>query len=694
MKVYADRTALAGYTSPKKESRLMPTQAARRSSIFRRHACPPALAALTLALPAAPAALADASPAPPEPTVLLPATAELAKADFRIRDALDAAGPDTAELLQHVATLTNPWLGGRAPGDRGGRLAADYLAHHFAALGLDPAFPELAPADPAALPADLAHRAGYLQPFRLAATVASAEGSLLVPKAPAFEQGDDFTVMGFSASGSARAPLAFAGYSIADGPGGYSSFLPPDDAQPGAGALEGRIAVMLRFEPMDPDGRSRWGRGGGSWSGRAGLESKIRAAREAGAVGVLLVNHPDADDPRAGRLAPASRTSYGFDAGVPVLMLTADAADALLRAAGEPHWTIDALKVLADRGSHQAVRLGDRPVEADAAVTRRPIDAFNVGGVLRGAGPLADEIVAIGAHFDHLGDGSFGSRDPAAAGETHPGADDNASGTAGLVVAARRLARAYDRLPADTPRRSILFLGFDAEERGLLGARHLAASDAGLDDERLAALLNMDMIGRLRDDALTANGTGTAPIWNDLLPELARRHGIDLTFNPAGAGASDHTPFYRAGVPVLHFISNLHPDYHTPRDTFDTLNYAGAARVVAFVADLALELATRDDAPEFASTTPPRPDIVIGVQLGRAAPDEPGVPVMRPTPGDPADRAGVAAGDRIVELRGVEIDDVNDLLGVLMHASAGDELPMTVVRDGERLELNIVPRAR
>jgi hypothetical protein len=617
-----------------------------------------------------------------------------------------AAGDDLAALTnvyrQHIETLADPFMEGRAPGTKGNRVAADYVEFHFRRLGLAPAFPsEAGPSFRQVFEAPASSRPGdSVVKEREAVT---AGGVNLQP-------GVDFEATLNSASTAFTGPLRFAGYAIAEGEDGYSSFPEgtPDNA------LEGAIAVIFRFEPMNDDGSSRWATE--RWSARAAIDPKIRLAIAKGAKGVIIVNPPNAKDDRAKTVdgwSISSRRTFE----VPIVLMSPEGADRLLSAArnGAPGPSILDLRRRADQAGGVEDLGGSATI--DVAMKRVPLMTDNVAAVLPGRGPLAGEYVVIGAHYDHVGYGYFGSRDGASGrGIIHPGADDNASGTAGMLVAARILADAYRTLPQDTPLRSILFIGFCAEESGLNGSRYYAQNPIA-SIEAHQAMINLDMIGRLREGRLEAHGVGTAKGFLDWLTPFFNASGLTVGPRNSGVGPSDHASFANAGIPVLFLHTGLHAEYHRTIDTADTINVEGGAVVSDLAARLALALAARDKL-EFTSArgrlsdaenTPNNPNdparahgeeggiqdpnqpqqrmggvsVRFGIAPGDYSGDEPGVLVGEVMDGLPAALAGLKAGDRMISWNGTKIEDVESWMPLLATHKPGDKVTIVYVRDGK-----------
>jgi len=312
----------------------------------------------------------------------------------------------------------------------------------------------------------------------------------------------------------------------------------------------------------------------------------------------------------------------------------------------------------------------------------------NVLAALRGSDQaLADEWIVIGAHYDHLG---LGGVDSLAPGEPaiHNGADDNASGVAAVLGAAEALAA------GPRPARSILFALFTGEESGLLGSAHFVEHST-VAPGRLVAMINLDMVGRLGDGPLIVYGVDTAEEWQALLGPAADRVGVPIATRGEGFGPSDHTSFYLHDVPVLHFFTNTHADYHKPTDDWQRIDEGGLQRVTALVSEVARAAADRPDALTLrrgAGTPPPPPGQVAGygAYLGTVpdfTPVERGVLLGGVTAGSPADRAGIRAGDVIVRIGTHEVADLQAMTDALRAHEPGDVVEVRVLRDGAEVAL-------
>ncbi|MFO0874950.1 MAG: M28 family peptidase [Phycisphaerales bacterium] len=439
-------------------------------------------------------------------------------------------GPDAAEWYQHVLTLSNPNFEGRAPGTPGMERAADYVEWWIKRNGLKPAFP----AESDAAPASSSERAGgaaagaatvstapwtsHRQYFNLPGggiEVKRGELALLAAGAPAggaLKRDDEFVVLGSSGSGEISAPLVFVGYGIKEGKNGYTSFGPET-------RLDGRIAVLFRYEPMDEEGQSLWS--DRRFSEYAAILPKLNELAARGAAGVIMVNPPGSKYGKRG-LETTDSSQFGGEFRIPLVQVSEDVAERLLAAAdpdaaGRPGAAGRSLmqwRRLADTGEAKSVNLAEgAKVRLATDVSVKKIRACNLGGVLPGRGELASEWLIIGAHYDHVGMGYFGTA-PANRGQLHPGADDNASGTSAVLLLARRFVEQYKNAPPEQPLRSILLCS-PRRSRASMGSRYYAQSNGHRrQDDR------DDQPGHGRPPATTSlsvSGTGTAEGFMDIV---------------------------------------------------------------------------------------------------------------------------------------------------------------------------------
>lgn len=315
----------------------------------------------------------------------------------------------------------------------------------------------------------------------------------------------------------------------------------------------------------------------------------------------------------------------------------------------------------------------------------------NVVAIIRGSDPnLSAQFVVIGAHFDHLGRGGFGALDAQSRDMIRNGADDNASGTAAIM----ELARAFRAAP---PRRSIAIVAFSGEELGLLGSAHFVANPpTPIVTDSIYAMLNFDMVGRVRNDRLLIFGTATATEWPAIIAAANGPTQFALALVGDGFGPSDHSSFFARNIPVLHFFSDTHEDYHRATDDIDRINVPGIARVVRLSEALVRDIANRDNRLTFvaataATRTAPRASsqVYLGSVPDMAAGDQPGLRLTGVTPGSPADRGGLKAGDLVVSLGGSQVTDLTSYSNALYAHRPGDEVEIVVMRGPDRLTLRV-----
>jgi Tol biopolymer transport system component/membrane-associated protease RseP (regulator of RpoE activity) len=562
----------------------------------------------------------------------------------------------TKSIETDIRTLAAPNMEGRGLGTKGIGLAANYIEGRLRALGLQPAFGK-----------------SYRQPFPVKMGVSLGSGNKLEGVADG-----DWTPLGFSSAGPFSGTLVFAGYGIDATPIGYNDFDGID--------VKGKVVLMLRYEPQEKDDNSKFdGRRPSRWSA---MRYKVLQARERGAMAVIFTTGPIQDEGKD-KVPPLVNDGPESPAGIPVIQVKTSVAQRWLKDAG-----IDLAQFQKDVDADLKPRSRVLAANVSGVADVKPQfdNGENIAAILPGRGSLANEVVVLGAHYDHLGYGGEGSMKPNVH-AIHPGADDNASGDAGVMNAAELLRDSLTGIP---DRRTILFALFSGEERGLAGSGYFVAHSP-VPVSSIKAMVNLDMVGALREDKITAFGIDSAPQWKALVDTAGAGSNLKITETGDGYGPSDQTSFYAAKVPVLHFFTGAHERYHTPEDVADPINFAGEARIVRLIVNVMAPLARGAVTPVYAraSSAPAMEGDSrgYGAYLG-SVPDYSamdattgGVLLSDVRPGSPADKAGIRGKDRIVSIGGTRIENLYDMSYALQDHKPGDTVDIIVVRGSDRLTL-------
>jgi hypothetical protein len=575
---------------------------------------------------------------------------------------LGDAAFDPGRYLDHIKFLASPEMRGRESGSPELEKAAQYIAAQFKADGLKPVDGK-----------------SYLQPFEVTTSAKPGRANRLdyslAGEQQSLQYNKDFVPFSFSAHGKASAAVVFAGYGITAPEYNYDDYAGID--------VKGKFVLVLAHEPQEYDEKSVFD--GKVYTDHAQFYSKAANARRHGAAGVILINDRINHKTSADELEAFGSAAGPTDAGILFVQVKEQVVEPWFRAAGKD------LKEL-EQGIDTDVKprsfaLKGLEVRENVDVERVVKTVHNVLGYLPGE---SDEYIIFGAHYDHLGLGGPFSLAPSLTGTVHPGADDNASGTAGVI----ELARHFSALPK--PKRGMLFMTFAGEELGLLGSGFYA-NHPEMPLPKAVTMINMDMIGRVRDGKLFVGGAGTGTTLRQDLDGITPRYPalhVDYSDN-SGYGSSDHTSFTAKQVPVLFFFSGLHGDYHKPSDTWDKINAPAAVDVLQLVAEIADRLDRQAERPEFVRVEEKENNPHAGQLSGSAGsggygpyfgsiPDfaEPprGVRFADITPESPAGKAGLKAGDILVRFGADAVQNLYDFTYALRAHKAGDEVEVEVLR--------------
>jgi hypothetical protein len=591
--------------------------------------------------------------------------------------AAEKSSSSIERMKKDIYFLASEECEGRGVETQGINKAADHIAATFKELGLKPGMGEL----------------GYFQPFSISGSPKLGAPNKLILKGSGDKElepkiSTDWTVSGLTAKGKVSGPIVFAGYGITQ-KDGYDDYKDLD--------VKGKIVLVLRQTPragikdkkdgVDPFPNAQ---------GYAPLNQKIANAETHKAAGILFIS----DRKTAGEqdaLMPFEYARGGGSGSFPVFHIKRALADQLLAAAEGKK--LDELEKDIDGDlKPRSFEIKGWTAAMEATIERTEFKAKNVIGILEGKGPLANETVVIGAHYDHLGRGERGSL---AKGSTaiHFGADDNGSGSTSVMELARRFAAMKNR-----EGRRIVFMTFSGEERGLLGSAYYCRNPV-MPLKDTVAMINLDMVGRLRDEPkskkgkLEIGGIGSAKNFESLIDELNKKYEFDVKKSRSGTGPSDHTSFYLKQVPVFFFFTGMHPEYHRPADKPETINLDGMKKVVDMVEELALKLSTDKERPEY-----------VAPKVNKDGPSSSrGVPTIRFMPGDydddqsngvlvggvlkggPADKGGLKEGDWIVEIAGKPVKNMTGYMKVMGEQKAGEAIDFTVKRGDKKVPLKITP---
>jgi Zn-dependent M28 family amino/carboxypeptidase len=568
---------------------------------------------------------------------------------------------DPTRYLNDVKSLASPEMEGRGAGTKGLTRAEHLIEKRYKVLGLQPAGMN-----------------GYTQPFTVVTGARlKSDNHFLVESGGSrhnLKINQDFVPFSFSASGEVTAPLVFAGYGATADEFHYDDYAGLD--------VKDKIVLVLRYEPSGFAEKS----GNHGLTQHSQLVTKAINARNHGAKAVVVLNGKLGDG-EEDLLTRFGSVSGPENVGIVMVQAKNTSAESWFRSAGK------SLKD-AQEQINSATKPASFPFPAtlheslhiDIETTRATVN--NVLAWLPGQ---TDEYVIIGAHYDHLGRGNFDSLAPSQIGQIHPGADDNASGTAGVLELARLLSPRRGQL-----KRSILFMDFAGEELGLLGSAAWVQNPTR-PLAKATAMINMDMIGRIKDDKAYIGGVGTGSTFKSVLEQAQKDTPFKIEYSAGGYSSSDHTSFVSKKIPVLFFFSGLHSDYHKPSDTWDKINSPSAARLLDMVGNVAVQLADAPDPPAFQVVAEDRPSTGgggggYGPYFG-SIPDfgqtENGVKFSDVKPNSPAAKAGLKAGDVLIRFGDKPIKNLYDFTDALRRSKVGDVVEVKALRDGQPISASV-----
>jgi hypothetical protein len=647
----------------------------------------------------------------------------------------DAKAADK-RLADATRYLASEKLEGRGLGTHGLELAGDFIASQFKELGLKTDLYDGQPFERITL--SLGSELGPEKRNHLE-FVGPPLGDKKEPQKISPKLGDGFNPLALGGSHSFDAPAVFAGYGISAKDEKYDDYAGID--------VKGKVVIVLRHQPQRSNPHGLFGNHDAPY---APFARKVAVAAEHGAAAIVFCNDEDEIHRSVTSLEPAvqkaiddltkendtfrkiehpsleqiiahirdaerladqivsrakmigeqidpilsvQRAGESDDPNrLPVLFCRRAPIEAMIQSATGSSLASIEQKIDAE-GKPQSRELTGWRITGEVNLIRTKTPARNVLAELEGDGPHADETIVIGAHYDHLGYGGPGSLAPQAGHVIHPGADDNASGTAAMLEVARRLS---ERAKVKKFPRRFLFMSFTGEERGLLGSARYVR-DPLIPLNKTIAMLNMDMVGRMKDNKLTVYGIDTATEFTPLITRLNQPYGFKIIPELGGFGPSDHASFFAKKIPVLFFFTGLHSDYHRPTDTADKLDVPDMRRVADLMTDVATAIAEAPEKPHFfesqAKMTHPtqqsgdRPYFGSVPDFGVESPG--GYAISGVTKGGPAEVGGLKGGDIIIRFGDAKIGGLEDFDGALRTHRAGDKVPVRVKREGKEVQLEV-----
>ena len=562
------------------------------------------------------------------------------------------------EILGHIKYLASDNLKGRLPGTQGSKLAIDYISKHWEAQGIEPAGTK-----------------GYKQSFSFINSISLGQRNMLRIRnsRKRYMVEKDFIPIGSSGNGSVNEDVVFIGYGFDINDSLYWNDYAEVD-------VHGKWVLLILDGPDGDSAHSPYGR-------HKSLYNKMITARDHGASGILFMNRLETTDDN--NLRPLQYRQSSSTAGLPVIQITHSVANEILI---DHDQSIAELRSKLDEQLIPLSFLVDCKVSAKVNLKFAKETASNIIGFIEGNDlVLKDEYIIVGAHFDHLGLGGrrSGSLDP----DTliiHNGADDNASGTAGVLELSHKLMSNRHLL-----KRSVLVVCFDAEEKGLLGSKYYAENPVR-NISNTAMMVNMDMIGRLNDNPVILGGVGSSGIFENIIADARKNHTLDIETNMGGVEfrRSDHASFYQENIPVLFFFTGAHQDYHKPTDDWDKIDYQGEKEVLNFIYDLIIDVSQLEEKPSFteietntASDQNPVFKVTFGV-IPAYGSQKVGLEIDGVSKKDgPAAKAGMKKGDVITAIDGKDVRNIYDYMARLADLKPGQKVKVTINRGEDNIEL-------
>lgn len=563
----------------------------------------------------------------------------------------------TEEIKEHISFLASDKLKGRDSGTEELFGAAVYISDEFKNYGLEPLFKD-----------------GFLQEFPFVKTIELTDKNSLSFSTNGSEVElklrEDYITVPFSGNTDVNASLVFAGFGISASDLNYDDYSGID--------VKNKIVIVFRNTPEPAVAHS-------GFDAHSPLRKKSSVARDKGAAGIIFINPYDSNK------TSDDLVEFSFDRGGAMSDFSVQSVkrifiEELLHNEGIN--LKDVYNKILESKKPSSFELKNSSAKISTEVKEVEAVSWNVAGYLEGKDPeLKNELIIIGAHFDHLGMGGEGSLYRGDEPQIHNGADDNASGTTGVLELAEKFASRKNNL-----KRSIVFITFSGEELGLLGSNYFV-NNLPFPVEDAITMVNMDMIGRLKDSSLIVYGTGTSSDWKDILNNN-NKYGFKLTFNDEGFGPSDHSSFYGKKIPVLFFFTGTHEDYHKPSDDTEKINFTGEKDILNYVYDIVTAIDKNPIRPDYLLVEKKESGQMFArkVYVGTVpdfASNVDGYKISGVSEGSPAQLAGLQGGDIIISFGGKKISNIYDFTYALGDFVPGDEVDVIVKRGEDEITFKV-----
>ena len=561
------------------------------------------------------------------------------------------------DIVKHIRFLSDNKRAGRYPGTRGSKDVIAYLINQLKSYGVQPA----------------GEGSSFKQTFSILDSVKIGRNNSLKINDRPLNIEKDYIPLWFSGNSSVSAEVVFAGYGI----NLITDSLVWNDYKDLN--VDGKWVMVMRHSPERENPHS-------VYAPHSDLHKKMIEARDRGAAGIIFISQVEDST-----LIPFKYIPGYSKSGIPAIQIDNEVADNILNSVGSSR------KIIQDKMNNnlkpESFKISNIKISANVELKNIYSRAANViGKIVSRNHKYRDEYVVIGAHFDHLGYGGPGSGSlKPDTNAIHNGANDNASGTAGLLELAHKLQNNRQLL-----KRSILLIGFDAEERGLLGSKYFIQNPT-VEKSNIVTMINMDMIGKMKDSTVVIGGVGTSPIFEKILDSLSIDSGLKFEFNQAGYGPSDHASFYSENIPVLFFFTGDYDNnYHLPEDDWQSINLKGERQILNVIHNLVIDISRQNLKPSFTLAGPKKQQtqrnnnkIKLGI-IPHYGGTIDGLKIDKIyDPNGPAARAGIRSGDIIKSINKKPVKDIYEYMKRIKDLKKGQSVSMDIKRDGRIIMLTV-----